>query len=143
MKNWLKRRWQMLSVLLFFIVLFDKRAGVTLRQWKAEIEKTNLSRLENLWSRWHSPFSGEDALPESVLAALDLARTHQLQNFRAQGTLLDEQDQRITEGLWPIRFDEQSTNLFVYTKELKHLCANAQIIDNKKGVTLASCANTP
>lgn len=71
------------------------------------------------WINLTSPRSGEIALTEPVLHTIEMLRANGIVDFRLSPAVKTEPfvEQRLTEGAWPIRFDESSSFVVAYLSE--------------------------
>jgi hypothetical protein len=62
-----------------------------------------------------SPYLGEEALPAGARELVQIARAHQLADFKLSRNLGGERGlvQRVTEGAWPIQLTQLSRHLFL------------------------------
>lgn len=86
------------------------------------------------------PNSGKHVLPGQVIVMLDLINENEIINYRLSPAI--EQDhlihQRIVEASWPIKFERDSSFIFIYENEFNDF-PGCSIKSQREGIYLVNC----
>lgn len=117
-----ERRFQLVVVCqciaLFGVLALVPRIGVAYEAIATAARRALLGNAQLFWER-QKPQAGEDVIPARPYEVIRIAREYKLESLRLSKRL-DKNwvvQQRVSEGVWPIRVRNESHNLFIWKGE--------------------------
>jgi hypothetical protein len=97
------------------------------------------SALHRLWSQFSTPSAGEHVLPPPVQAGIMLLRSNHVSSFRYSPAIGKDEEirQRLIEGAYPLRNDDQAR--FCLSYESEPVAPTCVILARTGGMVLADC----
>jgi hypothetical protein len=101
-------------IALFGVLALVPRIGVAYDAIAIQSRRGLLGHVPLLWDR-QNPRAGELVIPPRALEVIQMAREYKLKSLRLSNGLSknEEVQQRVAEGVWPIRVRKKSRNLFI------------------------------